>query len=105
MPLPKTRNKRDGVKVTVRSSRSSRKASPARSKAESFLNILSRQFSQSPYAQAVPTMDHSSPREFFERYYYANRPVVLRGLMTGWKALQVWSPDYFARKFGNCSVE
>jgi hypothetical protein len=50
-------------------------------------------------------MDHSSPREFFERYYYANRPVVLRGLMTGWKALQVWSPDYFARKFGNCSVE
>lgn len=78
---------------------------PAKSKAESFLNILSRQFSQSPCAQAVPAMDDSSSPEFFERYYYANRPVVLRGLMKGWKALQLWSPDFFARRFGNCRVE
>jgi hypothetical protein len=105
MQLARTRTKRARVEVSVRSPRSSRRASPVKSKAESFLNILSQQFCQSPYAQAVPTIDHSSSREFFERYYYANRPVILRGLMKGWKALQLWSPDFFARRFGNCSVE
>jgi len=105
MPLARTRTKRARVEVSVRSPRSPRRASPVKSKAESFLNILGRQFCQSPFAQAVPTIDHSGSREFFERYYYNNRPVILRGLMKGWKALQLWSPDYFARRFGNCSVE
>jgi len=105
MLLARTRTKRARVKLSVRSARSSRRASQAETKAESFLNTLSRQFSQSPFAQAVPIIDHISPREFFERYYYANRPVILRGLMTGWKARHRWSPDFFARRYGNCSVE
>jgi hypothetical protein len=105
MPLAKTRTKHAGIKARVPSPRSSRSASPVKSKAESFLNLLSQQFSQSSCAQAVPAIDRSSSVEFFERYYYANRPVIVRGLMKNWKALQQWSPDHFARRFGNCSVE
>jgi ribosomal protein L16 Arg81 hydroxylase len=105
MLLAKTRTKRAGVKRSVRNPYSSRRPPSVKSKAESFLNMLSRQFCQSPYAQFVPTIAHLSPAEFFERYYFANRPVILQGLMKRWKALQQWSPDLFSQRFGKCSIE
>lgn len=56
-------------------------------------------------ARPIPVATRISPEEFFEQYYYANRPVILRGLMRGWRARRVWSPGYFARQFGNLTVE
>jgi hypothetical protein len=74
-------------------------------KAESFLRVLSEQFRQSANSRGIPKVDALDPDRFFQVYYYRNIPVVIRGLMRGWKALQVWSPDYFAREFGKCRVE
>ena len=35
-----------------------------------------------------------SREEFLERYYAANRPVILTGEMADWPALTRWTPDY-----------
>lgn len=45
------------------------------------------------------------PREFFDRYYFAHRPVLLQGLTDGWPALRRWRPDRLARRFGEVKVE
>ena len=46
-----------------------------------------------------------SRAEFCERYYSANRPVIITHAMHGWKALASWNPDYFKREFGDLTVE
>jgi hypothetical protein len=74
-------------------------------KSASFLKVISQQFRDSSAACAVPKLDRLEPREFFERFYFANRPVVLRGLMRGWPALTRWTPEYFARRFVHSTVE
>lgn len=66
---------------------------------------LSTQYRQSNYAKTFPKIESLSPAEFYTRYYYGNRPVVIRGLMADWQALRLWTPDYFAREFGECKVE
>lgn len=44
--------------------------------------------------------------EFFERYFAANRPVILRDVTLGWPALDLWkSTEYFAEKFGDELVD
>ena len=85
--------------------RLSHKALAGRPKAESFLRVLSEQFHKSPYALGVPKIDALDADRFFRSYYYRNSPVIIRGLMKGWKARQLWTPDYFAREFGKCRVE
>jgi hypothetical protein len=42
--------------------------------------------------------------EFVERYYCANRPVIITGMMDDWPALKKWSVHYFAREFGDREV-
>ncbi|WP_304504094.1 cupin-like domain-containing protein [Corallococcus sp. EGB] len=46
-----------------------------------------------------------APEEFFRRYYFGHRPVVLRGAMKGWPALGKWSVPYFREHFGQVEVE
>lgn len=43
--------------------------------------------------------------EFYERYFFNNRPVILQGLMEGWRARSLWSPGYFRERFGTVEVE
>jgi LPS sulfotransferase NodH len=43
--------------------------------------------------------------EFRDRYYSANRPVIIRDLMTGWKAVTGWTPDYLKSVAGTAPVE
>ncbi|MFH0520474.1 cupin-like domain-containing protein [Streptomyces sp. M41] len=74
-------------------------------KLRSLTDALSDQWSQSPQATAVPVMDPPDPEAFFERFYFANRPVVVRGLVEQWPALHKWSPDYFAQEFGDTPIE
>ena len=71
----------------------------------SLLEALGAQYKQSLQVDAFRKVDRLTPEEFHRRYYYANRPVVIRGLMRGWKALGLWTPDYFARTFGQYTVE
>lgn len=74
-------------------------------KLRSLTDALSDQWSQSPRATAVPVMDPPDPETFFEHFYFANRPVVVRGLVDRWPALHKWSPDYFVQEFGDTVIE
>jgi LPS sulfotransferase NodH len=42
---------------------------------------------------------------FRDRYYAANRPVILTGLMRDWPAMTCWTPDYLKSAAGDQSVE
>jgi LPS sulfotransferase NodH len=46
-----------------------------------------------------------SRTEFCERYYSANRPVILQGLMKDWRAMEVWTPGYLKNIAGSQIVE
>jgi Cupin-like domain len=72
---------------------------------ESFLEALAAQYKQSQHFESFIKIDRITAIDFYHHYYFPNRPVVIRGLMRGWKALRVWTPDYFARKFGNYIIE
>ena len=43
--------------------------------------------------------------EFRDHYYAANRPVILTGLLSGWRAMTAWTPSYFKSLAGNQTVE
>jgi hypothetical protein len=105
MPRATTRMSRSRLKRSRNKPVGRPRVALAQRKAASFQRVLAEQFRQSPSARKVPRRNRCSPAEFFDRYYFANRPVILRGLMKNWKALRVWSPEYFAAKFGNCLVE
>jgi Cupin-like domain len=74
-------------------------------KLASLLDAMARQLRQSSIASTVPAEDRPSPARFFDEYYFANRPVVVRRLMDDWPALQRWTPAHFAERFGNAMVE
>src|SRR6266540_1499674 len=46
-----------------------------------------------------------SPQEFFARYYWLNRPVLMRGIASTWPAITLWTPDYLKRTCGPRLVE
>lgn len=46
-----------------------------------------------------------SPKSFYRDFYFANRPIVLTGLMDSWPALGKWGPSYFKDRFGDLEVE
>jgi hypothetical protein len=58
---------------------------------------------QNGAAQEVPRVD--DPELFYRDYLWANRPVVVPGLMTDWPALSKWTPDFFVERFGNEIIE
>jgi len=74
-------------------------------KSASLRQAFAKQLRQSPIAESVPIEARLSPERFFEHYYFANRPVLIRGLMHDWPALGQWSPEYFAERFGDETVE
>jgi hypothetical protein len=54
---------------------------------------------------AVLTETELGADEFFSRYYYQNRPVLLKGLIDHWPALRLWSLEYFASKFATTEID
>ena len=48
--------------------------------------------------------DTLSAELFRQRYYRTNRPVVLRGVATSWKAVHAWTQDYLSRACGEAQV-
>lgn len=69
------------------------------------LHSLSMLQEMSPNFGTVETRHQLSRDEFFERYYYANRPVVITGMLDDWKALTAWTPEYLKSRFGHHTVE
>ena len=43
--------------------------------------------------------------EFRDQYYAANRPVIIQNLMTGWRAMTAWTPDYLKSMAGDQIIE
>lgn len=76
-----------------------------RDKLASLLDVLSQQFRRTPAARSIPVMDPADGAEFFERYYYGNRPVLVRGLMAQWPALTTWTPGWLRDTYGDVVVE
>jgi hypothetical protein len=76
-------------------------------KLESLLNVYSDLARLRPSARfkTIERRSNVSRDEFLERYYAANRPVVLLNLMNDWKALRLWEPEYFKSSCGNETVE
>jgi LPS sulfotransferase NodH len=56
-------------------------------------------------ARVVERRSNLSRDEFRDRYYSANRPVILQGLMNGWRAMTAWTPEYLKTVAGNGMVE
>ncbi|CAM3708557.1 cupin-like domain-containing protein [Corallococcus sp. ZKHCc1 1396] len=71
---------------------------------ESLMDVYSELRAQDGGRQ-LEVREGIAPEEFFRRYYFGHRPVVLRGLMKDWPALQKWSPSYFRERFGAVEVE
>lgn len=48
----------------------------------------------------VGTIESPPGTAFFKRYVEKNRPVLIRGAMSGWKARRTWTPDYLRALVG-----
>ncbi|MBS0411922.1 MAG: cupin-like domain-containing protein [Proteobacteria bacterium] len=72
---------------------------------EWLLETLERQRDLAPSAVGIERRAGLSADEFLERYYAANRPVILTGEMEGWPALKLWTPDYLKARVGSAMVE
>jgi len=85
--------------------RAARRLQVEHRKLRSLTDALSDQWSRSPTATTVPVMDPPDEQAFFEHYYFANRPLIVRGLVDNWPALHIWSPEFFATTFGDSTIE
>ncbi|OJH40603.1 hydroxylase [Cystobacter ferrugineus] len=69
------------------------------------MEAYSALYRQSREARGIERRARLAPAEFFERYYFQNRPVVIEGLLADWPALRRWSPGFFTDRFGDARVE
>ncbi|WP_144154925.1 cupin-like domain-containing protein [Paraburkholderia sp. BCC1885] len=53
----------------------------------------------------VERRERLSRDEFFEQYYFQNRPVIITGAFDSWPARTQWNFDYFRERCGDCEVE
>jgi ribosomal protein L16 Arg81 hydroxylase len=72
---------------------------------ESLMDVYSELHRQAGHHLGVEKRAGLSAQEFFTRYYFGHRPVVLQGLMEDWPALRRWSLDYFRETCGEAEVE
>jgi hypothetical protein len=69
-------------------------------KREWLLEALERQRALSQQNATIERRAGLGSDEFLDRYYAANRPVILTGEMSGWPALAKWTPEYLTRMVG-----
>jgi hypothetical protein len=74
-------------------------------KLESLLDIQHKLASLSFGNGTVERRSRISRAEFLERYYAANRPVILTGLLASSRALARWTPEFLQRTCGEMMVE
>jgi LPS sulfotransferase NodH len=74
-------------------------------KAVSLLNVQGQLARLNSQSTVIERRRNLSRDEFRDRYYAANRPVIMQGLMSDWKAMAKWTPDYLKNVAGDCVVE
>ena len=74
-------------------------------KAADILDAFSKLERKSPYNKQVDVVGGLQAADFYREYFFRNRPVVVHGMTAGWKALGLWTPEYFADRFGDCQIE
>jgi hypothetical protein len=74
-------------------------------KREWLLETLERQRGLSTQSATIERRAGLGSDEFLERYYAANRPVILTGEMSGWPALAKWTPEYLKRAVSSKTIE
>jgi ribosomal protein L16 Arg81 hydroxylase len=53
----------------------------------------------------IERRERLSRDEFFEQYYFQNRPVIITGAFDFWPARTQWNFDYLRERCGECEVE
>ena len=53
----------------------------------------------------LPRRPWPGREEFEERYWAGSRPVVFKGLVSRWRAMQAWAPDRLVERFGDAQVD
>lgn len=100
--------------VAIAAGASARTAAPNRTESRTNLDLRKREWllatlerlrTLSSQYQDIERRAGLSSDEFLDRYYAANRPVILSGEMSGWPALDKWTPDHLKRAIGSRSVE
>jgi ribosomal protein L16 Arg81 hydroxylase len=84
------------------------KQAQALHKLESVVSILaSLQIEQwaAGHTSTMERVSSLSPAKFLAKYYFGSRPVILTKLAQDWPALKLWTPEYFADKFGDAMIE
>jgi ribosomal protein L16 Arg81 hydroxylase len=76
-------------------------------KLESWLEVRRtlKRLAPSEGFQRIERRNNVSRQEFLEKYYSANRPVVMLDLMNDWKARTRWTPEFLKTTCGNEMVE
>jgi LPS sulfotransferase NodH len=74
-------------------------------KAVSLLNIQGQLAGLDSHAKSVERRSNLCRDEFRDRYYAANRPVIIQNLMKDWPAMSMWTPDYLRSVVGESVVE
>ncbi len=74
-------------------------------KGASLLNALGEMARLESGITQVDVRATPSRSEFRDRYYAANRPVVLQGLMSDWRAMTAWTPQYLKHIAGDKTIE
>ncbi|HEU0083368.1 MAG TPA: DUF6065 family protein [Bradyrhizobium sp.] len=74
-------------------------------KREWLLEALERQRALAEQGAPIERRAGLGSDEFLDRYYAANRPVILTGEMSGWPALAKWTPEYLKRTVGATMVD
>src|ERR1019366_2361568 len=84
---------------------SSARTHARRGKAVCLLNIQGQLARFSTQASTVERRAGVGRAEFLDRYYAANRPVIIQQLMTDWNAPALWTSDYLKGVAGADTVE
>ena len=64
-----------------------------------------RQRRLSPQTMALQHRRDLPGQQFLDEFYAQHRPVVLEGVAADWPAIDLWTPEYLARKVGGAPVE
>jgi hypothetical protein len=71
----------------------------------SLLALYGELYRKSSRCAKIDELWSVSQIEFYENYYFLNRPVVLRKLMKSSVAVRTWSPEFFALNYGSAPLE
>ena len=82
-----------------------RRITATHTKATDILDALCKLERKSPGNKKITVVRNLPAAEFYKEYYFRNQPVLLQGLTSRWKAVNLWTPEYFAARFGDSEVE